>query len=104
MQSQVEVRPIFASSKYTAEEEQDAVGVLTMAVLLKKYITAGKDKTKQDYFKLWWTEYVLSIKTLKEELKVPVINCSMDWQEPTNVELEINDTKSDDVQMNNIIE
>jgi hypothetical protein len=55
MQSQVEVRPIFASSKYTAEKEQDALEVLTMAVLLKKYIAAGKDKTKQEFFKLRWT-------------------------------------------------
>jgi hypothetical protein len=104
MQSQVEVRPIFVGSKYTAEKEQDALEVLTMAFLLKKYIAAGKDETKQEFFKLLWTEYVPSIKTLKEALKASVVNCSMDWQEPANIESEINDKNSDDVRMNKIIE
>ncbi len=52
MQREIEIRPIFASSEYTAEEEQEAIKVITMRCLIKEYIAIGKDKTNQSYLKI----------------------------------------------------
>ena len=100
MQSEKEIQPIFASSEYTAEEELEAIEAFTMVCLVKKCIAIGKNKTKQELFKHWWTEYVLSIKAQKEL----VANCSTDGQEQTtDIKSEIDDKTSDD-EISQIIE
>ncbi len=102
MQREKEIRPISASSEYTTEEEQEAIKVITTRCLIKEYIAIGKDKTKQFFFKNWWTEYVFSIKYQKEALNQDV-NGSSDRQEPTTKIKSETDDKTSDDQIHQII-
>jgi hypothetical protein len=69
MQDYNEPHYIMPSTKYTMEEELDAVKVITFKVLVATLIAFEKDKTKKESITDWWTEYVLSIKTQKQAAK-----------------------------------
>ena len=68
MQNKYKPCYLFPSTKYTIDEEQDAVEVITHKILLKMLIDCGKDETKKDSESLrdWWEQYILSIKTQNE--------------------------------------
>jgi hypothetical protein len=84
MQDKYEPCYIFPSIKYTIDEEQDAVEVITHKILLKMLIDCGKDKTKKESLRDWWEEYVLSIKTQKQAAKEQAIITSIEMEHYAN--------------------
>ena len=84
MQDKYEPCYIFPSTKYTIDEEQDAVEVITHKILLKMLVDCGKDETKKESLRDWWEEYVLSKKTQKQAAKEQAIITSIEMEHYAN--------------------